>query len=236
MSTRIRFAILGSLALALATTGCSSSSDDASDPSTEGALERRAPAAPQGAVDLSKFSLVTGLVSVNRAEVDALMTGILSTSKKSDQSDRKNGDAVYAGMRLDGEDDPLGIACGPDGATRTNMCSLVTAIARASDVTGRPLDGAPGTLLPSKVKLTGKLADAVAEALPAAADGSRGVGALSCKKETKGFACNVPLNGFGVAQTLELSVAQTKEEEGQAKADKAKADFEMLVKMLFPEG
>lgn len=226
-----RLVALSALCL-LGTVACSSG-EGSGEPTSEDALERNR-SGSAAAVDLSKYSLVQALMIADRTASEAMAEAILSTSKKADKSDRKGDrDTVLAGMRIDGE--PAGIECGKDGATGQMMCSLVTAIVRASDVTGRE-SGEPGIMLPTHAKLTGKLATAVAEALPKKADGITGAGKVECKISRGKAECDVPLNGLGVASTLQTMIDQTKEDQGAAKAEEMKGDLEKAVRMLYPEG
>jgi hypothetical protein len=223
-----RSAALISVLSVLCVAGCSGSSEGGDV--DEGAVEGRT-----SRVDLSKYSLVTGLITADDETSKAISDAILSTSRKPDQSDRKNRDAVYAGIMEEGDDDPMGIACGKDGATRQHMCSLTAGVALTENVKGRPVPGMEDMLLPTSVKLTGKLAQAIAEALPQRV-GSGGVsaaGPVECKTTGGKSECTVPLTGFGVAARLDQSVKQVREEDGEAKAREAQAEYEKLIEHLF---
>jgi twitching motility protein PilT len=154
--------------------GCSGSSEAEGDV-TEGAVETHS--------DLAQYSLVTGLISADDTTSKSISDAILSTSRKADQSDRKHRDSVFAGIYEEGDDDPIGVVCGLDGATRKLMCSLTAAVALTENVKGREVAGLAGMLLPTSVKLTGKIAEAVAAGLPQRV-GSGGVsaaGPVECK-------------------------------------------------------
>lgn len=212
----------------LGTVACSSG-ESGSDPSTEDALEQGG----SGSIDMKKYSLVQALITANEDTATKMKDAILSTSKKEDKSDRLSKGAAIAGMVID--DEGAGIICDKDGATRQMMCSLVMGVVRSSDVKGRE-SGAPGILLPTQAKLTGKLADAVAEALPKKSETSTGAGPVECKKVEGGHECTVPLTGFGMATTLETMIDQTKEEEGAAKAAETRVEFEKMIRELYPNG
>lgn len=217
----------------LALVGCSAPAEEPLAGESDEAVSGRT-------IDPAKFSLVTAVVAVD-AEAKALMTELDRTGKKAPGDGGAT--MTFAGLsqaELEGKrhdpsqrQDIFGIVCQKDGIGLTS-CS-VTAMVRTANVSVTSVGG--GVMSPNKVTLTGKLASAVAAALPAAGraqDDTRAQGPISCAPTggTDETEC-VMATGAGYSETMQFGI-DNDESGATPKAVKARAI--KTIRQFFPQG